>query len=62
MSDLKIRIGNVVSALPAEFRIPVINAANVCDGSIESFCTEMQSQVWDYPELPVEEIIQQVNT
>lgn len=61
MTDLKIRVGNVVKTLPMEFRVPVINAANVCDGTLASFSSEMQSQVWDCPELPVDEIVEQVS-
>lgn len=60
MSNLKLRISNVVKTLPVEFRVPVINAANVCDGTTESFASEMRSQVWDCPELPVNEIVEQV--
>jgi hypothetical protein len=57
MTNLKIRVSNVVKTLAVEFRVPVINAANVCDGTIESFTSEMQSQVWDCPELPVDDIV-----
>lgn len=60
MSDLKIRVSNVVKTLPMEFRVPVINAANVCDGTMAGFTSEMQAQTWDFPELPVQQILEQV--
>lgn len=58
MPEFKVRVGQVVQSLPMEFRVPVITAANVCDGSVESFCAEIESQAHDYPELPVQDILE----
>lgn len=60
MADLKVRVGNVVKTLPAEFRVPVITAVNVCDGSAESFRSEVEAQAYDYPDLPVQLILERV--
>jgi hypothetical protein len=61
MNDALIaRISAVINKLEPEFRSPVTNAARDCDGTYLGFCSELSSQAWDYPELPVEDIQDQV--
>lgn len=58
--DFKLRVGRVVSNLPAEYRLPVINAVNYCDGTMDSFRVEMQTMAWDYPDMPIDQILEQI--
>lgn len=61
MNDaLNARICAVINNLAPEFRSPVTNAARNCDGTYLGFCSELSSAAWDYPELPIEDIQDQV--
>ena len=52
----------VINDLDPEFRIPVITAFNVSDGTIIGFRQELESALWDIPDLPVEEIMNLVQS
>lgn len=60
MNSLSVRVSTVINKINPEYRIPVVNALHSCDGSFLSFHSELECQKWDYPELPVEEIIEEV--
>jgi len=53
-------LSKVVSSLNLEHRRPVAEALDLCDGEAGLFRQELQSQTWEYPDLPVEEIVQQI--
>lgn len=57
MNALDIRINRMINSLEPEFRIPVVNALRSSDGTLLSFQQELAAQVWDTPELPVQDII-----
>lgn len=57
MSVLNERILIVQDRIPREFRKAVVTAAVLSDGTVLSFEQELSSQVWDYPELPVQDIM-----
>jgi len=57
MSALNERILVVQDRIPREFRKAVSVAAGFSDGTVLSFEQELSSQVWDYPELPVQDIM-----
>jgi hypothetical protein len=40
-----------------EFRVPVSVAFKQSDGTFLSFQQELSAQVWDHPDLPVQEIL-----
>lgn len=60
MTALDIRINQMINSLEPEFRIPVINAVRSSDGTLLSFSEELAAQVWDTPELPVQDILDKV--
>lgn len=60
MNALDIRVGRVINDIEPEFRIPVINAVKSSDGTFLSFQEELASQVWDMPNLPVQDILDRV--
>ena len=60
MTALDIRINQTINSLEPEFRIPVVNALRTSDGTFLSFQQELAAQVWDTPELPVQEILDRV--
>jgi hypothetical protein len=60
MNSLPIKIGNVINSIDPEFRIPIMNALSCSDGTYLSFHSELISQQWDYPELPIEKIIDDI--
>lgn len=57
MNALDIRINRMINSLEPEFRIPVVNALRASDGTLLSFQQELSAQVWDTPELPVQDIL-----
>lgn len=57
MTALDVRINQMINSLEPEFRIPVITALRSSDGSVISFQQELAAQVWDTPELPVQDIL-----
>jgi hypothetical protein len=60
MNALDIRINQMINSLEPEFRIPVVNALRSSDGSLLSFQQELSAQVWDTPDLPVQDILDRV--
>lgn len=60
MNALDIRINQMINSLEPEFRIPVVNALRTSDGTFLSFQQELAAQVWDTPELPVQDILDKV--
>ncbi len=60
MTALDIRINQMINSLEPEFRIPVVNALRSSDGTLLSFQQELSAQVWDTPELPVQDIMDRV--
>lgn len=61
MTALDFRVKNIVNQLDPEFRVPVVNALQNCDGTLLSFQQELAAQVWDMPGLPVQDIMDQVS-
>jgi hypothetical protein len=60
MNSLSIRINNVINNVEPEFRIPILNALTCSDGTYLSFHSELVSQTWDHPELPIDTIINEI--
>lgn len=57
MNALDIRIKHMINDIDPEFRIPVLNALKYSDGTVVSFSEELVGQVWENPELPVQDIL-----
>ena len=53
-------IKEVINGLEPEYRIPVQMAYKTCDGSVLSFQQELSAMTWDYPRLPVQDILDRV--
>lgn len=53
-------VGRVINDLDPEFRISVVTALNVSDGTLDSFKQELESATWDVPNLPVEDIMYRI--
>ena len=60
MTALDIRINKMINDLEPEYRIPVVNALRNSDGTLLSFQQELSAQVWDTPDLPVQDILDRV--
>lgn len=60
MNILTNRISTVINELEPEFRVPVYTAARNSDGTVLSFQQELAAQVWDYPGLPVQDIMDKI--
>jgi hypothetical protein len=60
MNSLTVRVNTVINNFSPEFRIPIINALRTSDGTYLSFHSELLVAAWDYPELPVEEIMEEI--
>lgn len=60
MNSLSVRINNVINQIDPEFRIPVMNAMRYSDGTYLSFHNELISQSWEFPELPIEKIMEEI--
>lgn len=50
----------MINNFPPEYRIPVINALRSSDGTYLSFYSELIGATWDFPDLPVEEIMEEI--
>lgn len=61
MNALTARITAMQDWLPREFRKPVSVAADLSDGTFLSFQQELAAQSWDFPELPVQEILDKIS-
>lgn len=60
MTALDIRINKMINDLEPEYRMPVVNALRNSDGTLLSFQQELSAQVWDTPDLPVQDILDKV--
>lgn len=60
MNSLEFRVREMVRDLAREHRPAVIGAWERSDGSLLSFIEELQSQQWDYPDLPVDSLVEQI--
>lgn len=57
MNSLKFRLHELMPNIEREFRIPVSIAFKQSDGTFTSFQQELSAQSWDYPDLPVQDIL-----
>lgn len=57
MNALEIRVRELLRELPREHRPAVISAWEHSDGTLLSFIQELESQRWDYGDLPVDDIV-----
>lgn len=55
------RVKVVINQIDREFRVPVMEAARLSDGTLLSFQQELSGQAWDYPSIPVEDILNRVS-
>lgn len=60
MSILEFRVRKLLKDLPREHRPAVISAWEHSDGTLLSFIQELESQTWEYGDLPVSGIIDQL--
>jgi len=60
MNSLQYRLQNLLLEIDREFRNPVARAFAQSDGSFASFAQELSAAAWDYPELPVQDILDKV--
>jgi hypothetical protein len=56
-SALNTRVNLLLPTLEREDRVPVLRALNLCDGTVLSFGEELAGQSWDFPELDVQAIL-----
>lgn len=59
-NPIELRVRELIRGLDREHRPPVIRAFESSDGSLLSFIEELNSQSFDYPDLPVDDIIGQL--
>lgn len=57
MSNFKQSIARVINEVPREFKAPVMQAFDNSDGTYLNFEQELTAQVWDHPELPIQDIL-----
>jgi len=60
MTALDVRINTMINSLEPEYRISVVNALRLSDGTLLSFQQELAAQVWETPDLPVQDILDRV--
>lgn len=60
MTSMEYRVRELVKGLDRELRPAVISAWEHSDGSLLSFIEELQGQQWDFPDLPVDSLIEQI--
>lgn len=53
-------LAQIVSQLAPEHRVPVAESIRFSDGSPQSFAMELTAAGWDHPDLPVQEILDQM--
>ena len=61
MNVLQFRLHELMPKLDREFRVPVSVAFKMSDGSFSSFAAELTAQTWDYPSLPVQQILDTIS-
>lgn len=59
-NPIELRVRELIRGLDREYRSPVIRAFESSDGSLLSFIDELNSQSYEYPDLPVDDIIGQL--
>jgi hypothetical protein len=57
MNIIQLRVQRFFDEIPREFRVPVSAAADLSDGTLLDFHQELENQTWEYPDLPVNEIV-----
>lgn len=60
MNALGVRINLMINQLDPEFRVPVVNALHLSDGTMLGFQQELAAQSWDNPDLPVADIMDSI--
>lgn len=60
MNVLKFRLHELINNLDMEYRVPVSVAFKQSDGTFLSFAEELSAMTWDYPDLPVQNILDRV--
>lgn len=60
MNSLTVRVNTLINNFPPEYRIPIVNALRASDGTYLSFQSELIGATWDFPDLPVEKIIEEI--
>lgn len=53
-------VKQLINSLEPEYRIPVQQAFKASDGTLLSFQQELSAMTWDYPRLPVQDIVDRV--
>jgi hypothetical protein len=61
MNVLKFRLHELMNSLDREHRVPVSVAFKQSDGSFASFAQELSSMSWDFPDLPVQDILDKIS-
>lgn len=61
MKNFQQAVINVVNQVYPEFRTPVIRAARESNGDLRLFQEELSSMAWDYPKLPVQDIMDRIS-
>ena len=61
MNALKFQLHEFVNTLEMEHRVPVAKAFKQSDGSFASFAEELSATSWDYPDLPVQDILDKIS-
>ena len=49
-----------INNLDREYRAAVAQALSICDGTLDSFESELNSMTWEYPDLPVADVMRRV--
>lgn len=60
MNALDTRIAVVINDVEPEFRMSVLTALKASDGTLLSFQEELNAQIWENPELPVQAILEKI--
>jgi hypothetical protein len=60
MTALDGRVSAVINTIDPEYRMTVIAALKASDGTVLSFQQELAAQVWDNPDLPVQDILDKI--
>ena len=60
MSALDGRVSAVINSIDPEHRKAVISALKASDGTVLSFQQELAAQIWDTPELPVQDLLDKI--
>lgn len=50
-------LNQIINELAPEYRVPVAEAVSLSDGTLASFSAELNSMTWEYPDLPVADVL-----